>query len=165
MEEIEIRRMQAGEEGKIYELVVRTFDRFVAPGYSIQGVEEFLKYANPQRLSERIENNHFSLAAWLQSLVVGMIEVRDCRHVSMFFVDQKYQGQGIGKKLHQHALEICLQHNPDLECISVFSSPYAVPIYERLGFETSGLDQYQSGMHFIPMVLKLKKCPSRKSLK
>ncbi len=157
MEEIEIRIMQAGEEEKICDMVVRTFDRYVAPGYSIQGEEEFLKYANPQKLSERNGKNHFTLAAWIHNLVVGMIEVRNYRHISMFFVDQFYQGQGIGKILHQRALVICLQHVPDLECISVFSSPFAVPIYERLGFETTGPDQYQSGIHFIPMVLKLKK--------
>ena len=157
MLDIEIRFMQEGEEEKICDLVVRTFDRFVAPGYSIQGEEEFLKYANPRKLLERAGKNHFTLAAWLHSVVVGMIEVRDYRHISMFFVDQIYQGQGIGKNLHQQAIEICLHHNPDLECISVFSSPFAVPIYEKLGFETTGPDQYQSGIHFIPMVLKLKK--------
>ena len=149
------RKMKPGEEGEISRMVVECFDRFVAPGYSPQGVEEFHKYSKPARLADRSRQNYFVLAAWLDKRAVGMIEVRDCRHISMFYVDDAFHRRGIGKKMHYLALQTCMREKPDLEVVSVLSSPYAVPIYERLGFHSTGPDQYEFGTHFIPMVMQI----------
>jgi predicted GNAT family N-acyltransferase len=52
-------------------------------------------------------------------------------------------------------LRICHANTPELSEISVNSSAYAVPIYEKLGFRPVGNEQVKNGIAFIPMVLKL----------
>jgi len=61
-----------------------------------------------------------------------MIEVREERHITMFFVEKEFQGTGVGQELLRRALAICLRRNPKLSKITVNSSPNAVKIYERL---------------------------------
>lgn len=153
MEGIVYQHFQEGQESLVSAMVLRTFDRFVAPGYSPQGVEEFLKYAAPDQIAARALRNYLVLAAWMGEEAVGMIEVRDCRHISLFYVAAEYQRRSIGGHLLELALQVCRKQIPGLKSISVFSSPFAVPIYERLGFRSTGPDQYQSGMYFIPMIL------------
>ena len=49
------------------------------------------------------------------------------------------------------ALERCLQEKFDLAEITVNSSPYAVLIYERLGFVVQNEEMVKNGIRFIPM--------------
>lgn len=148
------RPMQPGEESQVCELIQRVFDEFVAPDFSPEGVEEFLKYADPGWLSKRSQAGHFVLVALAQDQIVGMIEMRNHEHVSLFFVDGRHLGQGIGKELWRRALAICRRHKPHLGQVTVNSSPYAVPIYEKLGFRPKGPEQVVSGIRFVPMTLE-----------
>ncbi|MEG0774239.1 GNAT family N-acetyltransferase [Clostridium sp.] len=50
-------------------------------------------------------------------------------HIALSFVDGKHHRQGIGKKLFQIVLE-----NSTAKEITVNSTPYAVEVYNRLGF-------------------------------
>jgi GNAT superfamily N-acetyltransferase len=147
------RPMQPGEETAVYDIVARVFDAFVAPGYSQEGVQEFLKYASG--LGERAMSNHFVLLAVSHNTIAGMIEVRNCDHISMLFVGSDYQRRGISRALLDRALDICRREKPALSAITVNSSPYAVPIYERLGFQAKGPEQVVHGIRFTPMVLQL----------
>ena len=87
------------------------------------------------------------------SLIVGVIEVRNSNHISLFFVKKEYQNQGVGKKLHELAIEKCKTLKPDVNVIDVHSSPYAVPIYEKLGFVKVSDEQVVNGMRFTPMTM------------
>lgn len=152
---ISYRFMQAGEEGAVCDLVIRVFDEFIAPEYSPEGVQEFLSYIKPNLLWNRSRANHFVLVAVAQGEVVGVIEVRDYDHISLFFVDKEFQQRGIGKELMGRSLGICRNRKSDVSQISVHSSLYAVPVYEKLGFLPSGPRQITNGMIFVPMVLEL----------
>jgi GNAT superfamily N-acetyltransferase len=149
------RHMQPGEESEISDLVARVFDEFVAPGYSPEGVQAFLDYANSAALRERSQVNHFVLVAVAHGKIVGMIEMRNHDHISMLFVDKTFQGKGISRELINRALGISRSNRSDLSTVTVNSSPYAVPIYERLGFRASSVEQVKNGIRFLPMVLKL----------
>jgi GNAT superfamily N-acetyltransferase len=147
--------MQPGEETQVCELIARIFHAFVAADSSPEGVQEFLKYVQPEPLLERSRVNHFVLVAVAQDRIVGVIEVRGYQHVSLLFMDQAYQGQGIARELWRRALSICRKEKPDLAEVSVNSSPYAVPIYEKLGFRPQGLEQTAHGIRFVPMAFDL----------
>ena len=149
------RRMQAGEESAVCDLVARVFEESVEPGFSPEGVQEFLGYAEPTALAQRAQDNHFVLVAATGDEIVGMIEVRNHDHVSLFFVDARVHQRGIGRELMQQALDSCRHNRPDLQQIDVNSSPYAVPVYERLGFRQAGAEQVKNGIRFVPMVLEL----------
>jgi GNAT superfamily N-acetyltransferase len=149
------RTMENGEEEAVTDVVLRAFDAYVAPGYSPEGVATFRDYARPDALAERSRDNHFVLVAERGGEVAGMIEMRGYAHLSMLFVDPRHHRSGVGKELFARALDVCRTSNPGLERVTVNSSPYAVPIYERLGFASSGEEQVVNGMRFIPMTLEL----------
>ena len=147
--------MRAKDILEVSELATRVFNEFVAPEYSSEGVQEFYRYIQPSAFRARAQTNHFGLITLEQDKVVGVIEMRDHNHVSLLFVAPKFQRRGIAKELLRRALQICRANEPRLSEISVNSSSYAVPIYERLGFRKAGGRQIRNGIGFLPMVLKL----------
>jgi GNAT superfamily N-acetyltransferase len=146
--------MQPGDEQRVCNLVLRVFDRFVAPDYCEEGINEFKSYVTVEGLIKRSEEDHFFLLARHSDKIVGMIDIREHRHVSLFFVDAKFQNKGIGKTLFQKAVALCRNRGSDLNKFSVNSSPYAVPIYKKMGFKKTNDEQIKNGMRFFPMALK-----------
>jgi GNAT superfamily N-acetyltransferase len=153
--EIIYREIFKGEEEDVCHLITDCFGEFVAPGYSEEGIMEFAKYVNPKFTEYRLTHNHFILLALDNGIIVGVIEVRNNNHVSLFFVRKGYQNKGIGKKLHELAINKCKTLRPDVTTIDVHSSPYAVPIYEKLGFLKVSDEQIENGMRYTPMIFKI----------
>lgn len=149
------RPLSAKDTLEVSELAACVFNELVAPEYSSEGVQEFHRYIQPSAFRARAQTNHFSLISLEQDKVVGVIEMRGHNHVSLLFVAPEFQRRGIAKELLRRALQICRANEPRLSEISVNSSSYAVPIYERLGFRRAGGRQVRNGIGFLPMVLKL----------
>lgn len=146
--------MQPGDEPSVCELVLRVFNRFVAPAYSEEGVNEFRSCITVEALIKRSEEDHFILLARHSNKIVGMIDIQQHHHVSLFFVDAEFQNKGIGKALFQKAVALCKNRGLKLNQLSVNSSPYAVPIYKKMGFQKTDEEQIKNGMRFLPMSLK-----------
>jgi GNAT superfamily N-acetyltransferase len=147
--------MHPAEVEKACHLIDEVFERYNAPDYSVEGTAEFRKYNHPDAVRARTAN-HFAWVAVDQGHLVGVIEIRNHRHISQLFVASEWKGKGIARKLWSEALQQCLQVNPDLKEFTVYSSPYAVVVYEKLGFRQSSPEQSVNGLRFIPMVLHLK---------
>jgi GNAT superfamily N-acetyltransferase len=154
-EEMTYREIRAGEEEKVCLLVMDCFSQFVAPGYSQEGIAEFSRYVTPQSVRRRLAKDHVIILALAKTEIIGALEVRNNNHISLFFVDKEYQNRGVGKKLHQLALEKCLASKPDLAEVEVNSSPYAAPIYEKLGFVRVNVEQVTNGIRYTPMILRV----------
>ena len=126
------------------ELALRVFMQFEAPEYSPQGVETFQQFLkNPEAVSAlRV------YGAYEGDRLVGMLATRgeDGAHIALFFVDASFQGLGIGRALFELALGNCRGDR-----MSVNSSPYAVQIYEHLGFTAVCGEQLTDGIRFTPM--------------
>jgi ribosomal protein S18 acetylase RimI-like enzyme len=152
---LEYRPMKHGEEAEVSDLVLRVFDEFVAPQFSKEGVQEFRNYADPHLFLLRSRWDHFVLLAATQKEIAGMIEVKDDGHVTLFFVDRRFQERGVGGELLRRALEVCQRRNQKLSNATVNSSPNAVGIYERLEFRRAGPEQAEDHIRFVPMVLDL----------
>jgi GNAT superfamily N-acetyltransferase len=151
-----IYRLMAEEDaGKVYELTKKVFDRFVAHTFEQKGIEEFYEIINPESILRRREENHFALIAEVDKDIVGIIEIKANDHISLLFVDEKFQNKAIARSLIKQSIDLCLENKPDLTEISVNSSPNAIRIYEKLGFKQTGPEQLFEGIRFIPMVLKL----------
>lgn len=149
------REIRAGEENQVCRLVEDCFNQFVAPDYGQEGRDEFFKYLNPKYMAYRLGHEHFIMVAEDSGMIIGVIEVRKSYHISLMFVKRKYQKRGIAKKLVELAVERCRQSKPDITFIEVNSSPYAVSIYERLGFTRVNAEQTVNGMRFTPMAFAL----------
>ena len=91
--------------------------------------ETFLKFEAPDYSSE------------------GVIATRnDRKHICCFFVKEQFQRQGIGRKLWEY-----IKNNSPHNIITVNSSPYAVPVYHKLGFTDTDTEQLKDGIRYTPM--------------
>ncbi|MCC6711966.1 MAG: GNAT family N-acetyltransferase [Candidatus Dadabacteria bacterium] len=149
------RAARPGEETAVSNLVARSFNEFIAPDFSEEGVEEFFRYANPRSLKKRSEDSHFVLVAEAEGEIAGMIEVREMKHISMLFVDKSHHRKGIGKELLRLALDRIKSANSPPASVTVHSSRFAVPFYESLGFTKTSEEKIIYGVIHIPMALAL----------
>ena len=157
-DDIFLRKMKAGEEKSVCDLVVRSFDEFVAPEYSPEGVERFINGATPERISELLQEGSLILVAEAESEIVGVIIMvfrNNKHHIRWLFVDGKYHRRGIARSLFNKALEILRSCNQEIREVTVNSSPYAVRAYERMGFRKMGAERSEAGMLVIPMIMEL----------
>ena len=124
-------------------LIHKTFMQFEAPDYSEEGVRSFEAFLNSKEQMAKLE----MFGAYDDEKLVGIIAGQDrLSHICLFFVDAKYQRLGIGRKLWEHILR-----NSEADRITVNSSPYAVEIYHRLGFQDLSCEQLADGIRYTPM--------------
>ena len=154
-EQIVIEPFRTGEESRAVDLVLAVFDQFVGPLYPPEGAAEFRKYVNVEALSKRLGGGSFAFTAKINDEMIGYIEVRDQHHVCMFFVQEEFQGRGVGQALLKAALGRCLELDQDLKEITVNSSPNSVDCYQALGFIPTSKEQAENGMRFTPMAKSL----------
>ena len=138
-----IRQLQQTELSAALVLAMRVFMRFEAPDYSAQGVESFRRTIADPAFAGRIR----CYGAFEGDTAVGMIATRSGgSHIALFFVEEACQRRGIGRQL----FAAVLAEAPD-EAITVNASPYAVPVYERLGFVALKEEQRTDGIRYTPM--------------
>ena len=122
-------------------LVWEVFSRFEAPEYSAEGIKEFRSFLDNE--SEMQKLNFYG--AFIEGKLAGVLAMRQ-QHISLFFVDEKYHRRGIGKNLFE-----TMQKDFGIKRFTVNSSPYAVKIYERLGFKSTDTEQITNGIRYTPM--------------
>ena len=140
-----IRKLRSCEIGEALYLTWNVFQQYEAPDYTQEGVEEFYKSIHDEKyLSELCW-----YGAFVQDDLVGVLATRSAgTHIALFFVEGKYHRQGIGKQLYQTAR--AANHS---NVMTVNSSPYAVPVYHKLGFKDTDSEQIVDGLRFTPMEL------------
>lgn len=149
-----VRLIEQADVAAVVRLVREGYDRFMARDYSAEGAAHFYAYAEalPERMASE---NHLILVAVADGEAVGVIEMRDCRQCTLFFVSSRFHGHGIGRWLFEEAVAKCRALEPALDTIIVHSSPYAVPVYKKLGFRNTDTLQEAEGTVYQPMARKL----------
>ena len=146
----EVRTLRNGEEVEVCNLVARTFNEFIAPEFSEQGVEEFFKYANPRAFKKRLESGYFAMVSETQDKLAGIIELKANNHLSMLYVDKAFHRRGIARELIKEVMPMISKSSD----ITVNSSRYAVPFYEKLGFIQYEDEKTIYGVIHVPMMAK-----------
>lgn len=90
-------------------------------------------------------------AYYLDGTIAGVISTRDISHISLLYVNKHFHRRGIARALLGTVLEEVSRFD-DMTQITVNASPYAVNIYEHLGFQKVGEQQEKDGIIFTPMV-------------
>ena len=153
MQPIVYAEMKPGEEPAVCALIERVFNEFVAPDFAQEGIDEFFRFANPPAVAERVRSGAFVLVAKQGGELVGVLEFRPPGHLSMMFVTLRRRG--IAKELLAGALRKARSQNPCVPTVTVNSSPYAVPVYQKMGFRQIGSMTTHNGITYIPMELPL----------
>jgi GNAT superfamily N-acetyltransferase len=136
-------------------LALKVFDEFVAPLYSQEGRDAFHNIAATKAFRERNRTDHLTLIAECDGQIIGVLHLRQWRHVAMLFVDRGHQRRGVGRTLVQAAVKTVMRHDEATRLLTVNSSPNAVEAYRRLGFSPDGPEQVDRGIRFLPMVCEL----------
>jgi len=111
----------------------------------------------PQGIVRRGEKSSESMLilALAEDSMVGLVEVRSYNHIALLFVDEEWHRRGVAKRLLDLAVERCKLNNSGLKMVEVHSSPFAVPVYERLEFVKTGDERVENGIRYTPMALRL----------
>ena len=135
-----IRRLRPAELERGLELAWSVFLQFEAPEYGETGTAAFRTFLqDPEQIG-----GLKVWGAWMAGELAGMIALMGS-HITLFFVREKYQGQGMGKALFRWVAAAAEG------ALTVNSSPYAVEIYRRLGFRPTGPEQAEDGIRYTPM--------------
>lgn len=140
---MEIRLLAPSERPAAMQLVWDTFQRFEAPEYPPEGTEAFRRFVADEASWDTLEG----FGAFESGRLYGVIAARDNRsHIALFFVAADRLRQGIGRRLWNHLRSIS-----PAASITVNASPYAVPVYRRLGFRPLSGERCTDGIRYTPM--------------
>lgn len=133
-------------------LVNRVFEEFVAVDYSEVGRKTFAYIIHKRDdMAKALACGEKKLWGFFDGeKIIGVIGIRNGSHIALLFVDKAFQHQGIAKKLFMTAVAY-VRNQSAAEKITVNSSPYAVPVYEKLGFSKTSESLEKDGIIFTPM--------------
>ena len=133
-----------------------TFERFDAPDYSQEGIENFHKFVNDDMLRKMFVAGHYQLFVAMDGdRYVGLISLRERKHISLLFVDGDYHGNGVASALIKY-VSIYGKNEEGIDKLTVNAAPYAVGFYHKRGFRDIGPETVADGIRFTPMELKLR---------
>ena len=138
-----LRRLTADEVPAALALAWEVFSEYEAPVYPPEGTEEFRRCLHDGHYLAGIEY----YGAFEDGKLVGEIGFRPAqRHICFFFVKGCCHRKGIGTRLFQTLL--C---DAPGGAITLNSSPYGLPFYQKLGFVPTDREQTVNGIRFTPM--------------
>ena len=145
---IEIKQLVNNEKNEALLFAKRIFIESEDESYSKEGIETFCNFVDNKKITKSFK----VYGAFEDNILKGLIATdRRKRHINLFFVDKVSQGKGIGKEL----MSVIVNNNGN-SYITVNSSRYGVPIYEKIGFIKIEEEKEQDGLKFTPMKLILK---------
>ena len=145
---IEVKQLLNNEKDEALLFAKRVFIESEDDSYTKKGIETFCNFVDNKKITKSFK----VYGAFEDNVLKGLIATdRRKKHISLFFVDKDSQGKGIGKEL----MKVVINNNEN-SYITVNSSRYGVPIYEKLGFVKMVEEKEQDGLKFTPMKLILK---------
>lgn len=157
-----IRPAQREDLPGVRDLTLAVFTEFVAPLYPEQGRQAFDDYCELEAFEKRFDDDHFVMLAEDGGRTVGVLEMRRCGHISLFYVAPAHQGKGLGTRLLREAVSHCIRQGESPQVLTVHSSPNAVSAYAHMGFAKSGEENTVDGIRFLPMSVQVSKLMPRR---
>ena len=87
--------------------------------------------------------------ALVDGTITGVMALRNENHICLFFVDSAFHHQSIGQALYEEVRKHL--RSIGREFVTVYSSRYAVRVYERFGFVQVSEETLIRGMFSTPM--------------
>ncbi len=141
-------RKATPEDAEAISALIRSVAHYFTLEPSGKGAERFLESITPKVIAGYISNAEIHyLAAIEGGELAGVAALRSGTHLLHLFVAPAHQGQGVSRSLYQ---ALMTDIEPGTQ-ITVNSSPNAVPVYERFGFEKTGPKVETNGIAFVPM--------------
>lgn len=147
----QIRKAVKSDWEDAMELAFKVFLKYEAMEYGEEGIRNFAEFVTDESLKKMFLIGEYILFVALDGeKIIGLISLRSGNHISLLFVDEEYHRQGVGRALIKCMQEYLLE-NTKHQKMTVFSSPYGVPFYHRVGFHDIGKETKKEGIIFTPM--------------
>ncbi|MEX6501284.1 GNAT family N-acetyltransferase [Pseudomonas zhanjiangensis] len=147
---VQIRRALPGDAEAISALILELAHYFTCQPDG-EGAERFLEGLGPQAIRAYIGDPglHYLVATEARRLL-GVAAMRDGRHLFHLFVAPAGHRQGIARQLWDMLSQAAIAAG-NRQGFTVNSTPYAVPVYERFGFQACGPRVEKNGIAYVPM--------------
>ena len=145
-----IRLADMNDAPAISNLITPLAETSIAHEYSDEGAQNLLSSMTPEAIEGYLQAGYRYHVAEDAGRLMGVVGVRDNRHLYHLFVAEQYQGQGLAKELWNVAKETCLEAGNPGE-FTVNSSRFALEMYRKFGFTESGLSENKQGVIYFPM--------------
>ncbi len=146
-----IRPVRDEEWSDVMSMVWRVFLRFETEYYSTEGINNFREFITDDTLYMMFRQGVYRVFGCFDGPEVrGMISVRNVNHISLLFVDEPYQHQGIASGLMRYLCDYLVEEEGQTD-VTVNSSPYAVGFYHKMGFTDTDKVQASQGITYTPM--------------
>lgn len=122
----------------------------VASTLGDEGIATFRKVAAAEAFAARIAPDNLMWLAEIAGQAVGLIELKQGRHIAMLFVAPELQRHGIGRRLVAEAIK-----HAQTDVLTVSASLPSVPAYLGYGFHCSGDVGESMGIIYQPMEMQL----------
>jgi GNAT superfamily N-acetyltransferase len=122
----------------------------IAHEFSPEGATNLLSSMTVEAIEEYLGSGYRYHVALDGGRLVGVVGVRDNKHLYHLFVAEAYQGQGLARELWSVAKEACLEAGNPGE-FTVNSSRFALGMYKTFGFTESGPPENNQGVIYFPM--------------
>ena len=159
VENIKIRKYQNVDFREVCLLIAKTFRKFNSKEGTKKGVKDFVNFYRHYKLNrEKIlvefnKNNIFYVALNDFGEIIGVV-IGNKNRLCNLFVDEDYQGRGIGIGLLKKFESEC-RSNGSKE-INIRSSLHGVSFYEKNGYKKVSYVTSMKGVMVQPMVKRLK---------
>lgn len=143
---MEIRILRGHEIKMANQFIKDVFLQCLSFNYSSKGIQEFMNTFDDENILSLMKSKHLMMIGAIDDKLVGVIGVRDLKHIQCLFVDSQYQRQGIGTQLLNYAKNLMYGQ------VSVHADLSAKDFYLHNGFVVSGKVEEIQGISFVPMV-------------
>jgi GNAT superfamily N-acetyltransferase len=147
-----IRKVEPADLARLSSICIDAFMGSVASTLTEEGIDTFKKIASVGSFANRMEADNEMLACEDGGEVIGIVELKEGRHIAMLFVDPCRQKQGVGRSLISAVLP-CTRR----EILTVNASLTSVPAYLSYGFKCTGEAGELAGLKYQPMEMVLDK--------
>lgn len=142
-----IREMKKGDIEGVSQVCLDAFSDSVAGSLSDEGIATFTAISSADAFSERMKaDNRMLVAEGKNGEILGVVELKEGRHIAMLFVTPSQQKGGIGRGLLTAVLKYARS-----ETVTVSASLPSVPAYQKYGFKLAGDVGELSGLVYQPM--------------
>jgi len=151
---LDIRPAIKEDAGDISELVIASTTKYVLPDMSIPVAKSLLKTMDVAGIEKNMQYGIIYRLAECDGQLLGLLGMKNHKHIYHLFVDERYHRQGIAKQLWNETRQACIDAGFS-ENYTVNSSLYAQVIYENLGFVATRRGRQHQGTTTVPMKYKL----------
>lgn len=150
-----IRKAQMSDWEETMTMTWRTFMKFEAADYGMEGVENFKNFISDPMLRRMfLLGTYHMYVAIHGGKIVGMVSLRDKNHISLLFVDEAYHKKGIGRRLID-TIGAFSKEEYGKEEITVNASPYGLEFYKKVGFCSTSPLMSNGGIKYTSMKKKI----------